>query len=95
MSTYKDKEDYVLELVEDYLENVDLYDGNMLEGLAYTLNQFEESQKEYALALFAALEILEHEEVKKVYTFNRRAKEKNVSYRYRKKEKRRRTQKNA
>ena len=68
MSYYENN--YILELMENYLENVELYGGSLIEGLSYTLHHLEHYCKEYPITLFLALELIEHESVKKVYTPN-------------------------
>ncbi|AMM95773.1 hypothetical protein UP17_25400 (plasmid) [Peribacillus simplex] len=56
-------EDYILNILNDYLINAfDLYEGEVIEGLSYTMYNVEVlygMRKDYTVVLFTVLELLE------------------------------------
>lgn len=68
-------EKYILELFEDYLMNVDLYGGSLVEALSYTLHTLEEFGKDYPITLFVVVKMIEKEEIKEHYEVKKREKE--------------------
>lgn len=66
------EKDYILNLIGDYLLNVDLYEGNMIQTLSYTLHHFEHYNKEYPIILLSAIKLIEYNKIKEVYKLSKR-----------------------